>query len=63
MRRQRNAKIVATLGPASSDLATVRALFDAGAARDRGHHEPASYRAGLIEGMAYRGRSAFRVLE
>src|SRR4249920_3491182 len=31
MRRQRNAKIVATLGPASSDAATVRALFDAGA--------------------------------
>src|SRR5262245_23152453 len=31
MRRQRNAKIVATLGPASSSPATVRALFDAGA--------------------------------
>jgi pyruvate kinase len=31
MRRQRNAKIVATLGPASSDFQTVRALFDAGA--------------------------------
>jgi pyruvate kinase len=31
MRRQRNAKIVATLGPASSDAATIRALFDAGA--------------------------------
>ena len=31
MRRQRNAKIVATLGPASSEAATIRALFDAGA--------------------------------
>jgi pyruvate kinase len=31
MRRVRNVKIVATLGPASSDYATIRALFDAGA--------------------------------
>ncbi len=31
MRRQRQSKIVATLGPASSDLSTIRALFDAGA--------------------------------
>jgi len=31
MRRKRNAKIVATLGPSSSDPATIRALFDAGA--------------------------------
>ncbi len=31
MRRQRYAKIVATLGPASSTLATIRALFEAGA--------------------------------
>ena len=31
MRRQRNVKIVATLGPASSDYATIRALFEAGA--------------------------------
>ena len=31
MRRTRNAKIVATLGPASSDLETVRRLFLAGA--------------------------------
>jgi len=31
MRRNRSVKIVATLGPASSDLATIRALFDAGA--------------------------------
>ena len=31
MRRQRQAKIVATLGPASSDPATIRALFEAGA--------------------------------
>lgn len=31
MYRKRNAKIVATLGPASSDKETIRALFDAGA--------------------------------
>ncbi|PZO67839.1 MAG: pyruvate kinase [Paracoccus denitrificans] len=31
MRRHRNVKIVATLGPASSDHAMIRALFDAGA--------------------------------
>src|SRR5580698_9170622 len=30
MRRQRSAKIVATLGPASSSSAVLRALFDAG---------------------------------
>src|SRR5580692_11921437 len=30
MRRQRSAKIVATLGPASSSLKMLRALFDAG---------------------------------
>ena len=31
MRRLRNVKIVATLGPASSDYGTIRALFEAGA--------------------------------
>ncbi|WP_425093956.1 pyruvate kinase [Tropicimonas sp. S265A] len=31
MRRHRNLKIVATLGPSSSDYETIRALFDAGA--------------------------------
>ena len=31
MRRLRNVKIVATLGPASSDYKTIRALFEAGA--------------------------------
>ena len=31
MRRQRNAKILATLGPASSSLEVIRALFTAGA--------------------------------
>jgi pyruvate kinase len=31
MRRQRHAKFVATLGPSSSDHATIRALFEAGA--------------------------------
>ena len=31
MRRNKHTKIVATLGPASDDMATIRALFDAGA--------------------------------
>src|SRR5215208_1572763 len=31
MRRHRNAKIVATLGPSSSSLEMIRALFEAGA--------------------------------
>ena len=31
MRRQRNAKIIATLGPASSSAETIQALFEAGA--------------------------------
>jgi pyruvate kinase len=31
MRRQRNAKIIATLGPASSDIETIQALFESGA--------------------------------
>ena len=31
MRRRRKAKIIATLGPSSSDAATIRALFEAGA--------------------------------
>lgn len=31
MRRQRNAKIVATLGPASSSPEMIRGLFEAGA--------------------------------
>ena len=31
MRRNKNAKIVATLGPASDDRATIQALFEAGA--------------------------------
>ena len=44
MHRQRHAKIVATLGPSSSDLTTIRALFDAGASVFRlnfshGNHE------------------------
>ena len=44
MRRQRHAKIVATLGPASSSPEIIRALFEAGAGRvpficSHGSHE------------------------
>ena len=48
MRRQRQAKIVATLGPASADHATIRALFEAGADVFRlnfSHGEHAQHRA------------------
>ena len=53
MRRLRNIKIVATLGPASSDYETIRALFDAGADVFRlnmshGTHEDISSRHEII---------------
>ena len=40
MRRHRNVKIVATLGPASSDYDTIRALHEAGADVFPPEHEP-----------------------
>lgn len=53
MRRSRHAKIVATLGPASSSLETIRALFQAGADVFRlnfshGTHAEHEQRLGLI---------------
>jgi len=53
MRRNRNVKIVATLGPSSSDRATIRALFDAGADVFRlnmshGSHEEIAARHAII---------------
>jgi pyruvate kinase len=53
MRRHRNAKIVATLGPASSTRETIRALFEAGADVFRlnfshGSHEEHKQRYDLI---------------
>ena len=53
MRRLRNIKIVATLGPSSSDYETIRALFDAGADVFRlnmshGSHEDISHRHEII---------------
>ena len=53
MRRQRNVKIVATLGPASSDRATIKGLFEAGADVFRlnmshGSHEDTANRHRLI---------------
>ncbi|MGY4327119.1 pyruvate kinase [Bradyrhizobium sp. LB7.2] len=40
MRRLRRIKILATLGPASSDLAMIRRLFEAGADLIPHQHEP-----------------------
>lgn len=53
MRRRRNVKIVATLGPASSDYETIRALFEAGADVFRlnmshGSHEELAARHALV---------------
>ena len=53
MRRHRNVKIVATLGPASSDYETIRALFEAGADVFRlnmshGEHEDIRARHNII---------------
>ncbi|MGB8621423.1 MAG: pyruvate kinase [Paracoccaceae bacterium] len=53
MRRHRNVKIVATLGPASNDYETIRALFEAGADVFRlnmshGSHEEIAERHAII---------------
>lgn len=53
MKRQRNVKIVATLGPASNDYAMIRALFEAGADVFRlnmshGSHEEIAQRHQII---------------
>ncbi len=40
MRRNRNIKIVATLGPASNDYATIKALHVAGGGCVSVEHEP-----------------------
>jgi len=62
MRQRKHAKIVATLGPASDDLATLRALFDAGADVFRlnfshGQHEDHRRRLDLVRQVeAERGR-------
>ena len=56
MQRNRNVKIVATLGPASSDLATIRALFEAGADVFRlnmshGSHEEIAERHAIVRAV------------
>ena len=56
MRRLRNVKIIATLGPASSDAATIRALFEAGADVFRlnmshGSHADHRVRHGIIRAL------------
>jgi pyruvate kinase len=53
MRRHRNVKIVATLGPASDDYRTIRALFEAGADVFRlnmshGTHDDIARRHGIV---------------
>ena len=66
MRRRRSAKIVATLGPASSTPEQIRALFDAGVDVFRlnfshgthDEHAPASPRSAQIEHESRRARSA-----
>ena len=56
MRRTRNAKIVATLGPATADRDTIRALFEAGADVFRlnfshGTHEDHKQRLDMIRAI------------
>jgi len=56
MRRHRKAKIVATLGPASSDAATIAALFEAGVDMFRfnfshGTHEDHEARHAIVRGL------------
>ncbi|MBI2312786.1 MAG: pyruvate kinase [Betaproteobacteria bacterium] len=56
MRRKRNAKIIATLGPTSSDPAAIRALFEAGADVFRlnfshGTHADHARRLSIIRGL------------
>ena len=67
MRRQRRAKIVATLGPASADHATIRALFDAGADVFRlnfshGTHEQHKERLDIIRRIERETRRPIAVL-
>ena len=56
MRRHRNVKIVATLGPASNDYQTIKALFEAGADVFRlnmshGDHEEIRVRHAIIRDL------------
>ena len=62
MRRHRKVKIVATLGPSSSDFATIRALFEAGADVFRlnmshGSHEDHRARYDAIRAVEAQGAS------
>ena len=66
MRRQRNAKIVATLGPSSTTPTLIRALFDAGVDVFRLNSGCAQQFVELVEGcgvclMANRDGSADQV--
>src|SRR5690348_7585863 len=58
MNRNRKAKIVATVGPASSDAATLEAMFRAGADVFRlnfshGTHEDHKARLGILRGLEH----------
>jgi len=62
--RHRHAKIVATLGPASSEPAVIRALFEAGADVFRlnfshGGHADRRERHARLEGMPPAGREGW----
>lgn len=67
MRRNRNVKIVATLGPASSDKATIKALFEAGADVFRlnmshGTHEEVAARHRIIREVEHETQRPIGIL-
>ena len=67
MRRSRNVKIVATLGPASSDRAMIKALFEAGADVFRlnmshGGHEETAMRHRIIREIEHEVQRPIAIL-
>lgn len=67
MRRLRQTRIVATLGPATSDLETIRAIFDAGADVFRlnfshGNHADHADRIAILRRLEHESRSPIAIL-
>ncbi len=67
MRRRRKAKIIATLGPSSSDAATIKALFEAGADVFRlnfshGNHADHRSRVEIIRKLEKRSKRPIAIL-